>query len=66
MAKIYKMNNGGTLGVSINNSMKAAGYLAGSEIEWTAETGGFMLRIKKPQDIPPVEKDEVKEVLEPL
>ncbi len=66
MAKIYKMNAGGTLGISINKSMKAAGYSVGNEVEWTAENGGFMLRLKKPDVVAQVEKNEVKEAVEPL
>lgn len=64
MAKIYKMNAGGTCGVSVTKSMKAAGYLAGVEVEWTAENGGFMLRIKKSADVP--KEDPVVEAVSPL
>ena len=66
MSKIYKMNAGGTLGVSLNKRMKEVGYKAEMGIEWKEENGRFYLEMKKPQDIPPVEKDEVKEAVQPL
>lgn len=42
--KIYKLNQSGTLGVSLNKSMKEAGFSEGVQVEWVAVTGGFLLR----------------------
>lgn len=45
MGKVLKLNKSGTLGVSISEPMKAAGYSAGKIVEWVAQPNGFLLKL---------------------
>jgi hypothetical protein len=63
--KVYKLNNGGTLGVSITSGMKDAGYLAGTPVEWIAAPVGFVLRIIRPAEIE-IQAQEKKEDQTPI
>jgi hypothetical protein len=45
MGKIYRMNAGGTIGVSLSKQMKAAGYEVGKEVAWVWGKEGFILKL---------------------
>jgi hypothetical protein len=45
MSKIYNLNGKGSVGVSLNKQMKAAGYTAGKHYEWIAKEDGYLLKL---------------------
>lgn len=45
MGKIYKLNAGGTVGVSLIKEMRENGYVPGVKIIWVKSIEGYTLRI---------------------
>lgn len=58
MGKIYKLNNTGTVGVSLTKSMKEAGFAVGRNVEWVSTQDGFVLRLLPALAKPSVEIHE--------
>lgn len=59
MGKIYKLNAGGTVGVSLSKEMKGSGYDVGKNVEWIKNAaGGWVLRLSNADSKPVVQQTE--------